>query len=88
MNLNMSDGNSIVWGEHPDWESVEEHPTGNGRCEGVFKHVPTQRHYRLTWRTGATEMQERDPFEHLDPDPVEVEKIQVTVSQWHPVWSQ
>ena len=86
MCLTRDEGNDVVWGESDAWHTVKERITGKTRwhllMSGVFKHLDSGRYYRIDWSTGATEMQEGDPFEFRDPKLVEVEEVEATVKQW------
>ncbi len=88
LNLSREDGRDVIYGDHADWETVN----GTGKIidqrrwstirEAIFFHVLTDKHYRICWSEGSTEMQESTPFEFNDPEPVEVELRDVTVSKW------
>jgi len=86
MKLTKEDGRSVVFEDHKDWETIEEQIIDTSRWsniyEGVFLHKPTNKHYRTSWSSGATEMQEEMAFEYDDPEFVEVESQEVVVKQW------
>lgn len=51
--------------------------------EGVFEYQG--RTYQIWWSEGATEYQDEEPWEHDDPEPIEVVKKEVTRYEWVPV---
>jgi hypothetical protein len=89
MKLSREEGRWAVHNDHEDWERVESHIINHTRWSvhhrGVFKHLPTGKHYRLDWSVGATEQQWERPFEDSDPKPVEVEQVEITIKDWRPV---
>jgi len=87
MKLLSDEARDVVWGDHEDWEKVESEVVDNNRWsiihEGVFKHIPTGKNYKVDWCVGATEMQDEKPFEYEDEvEFVEVEQKPVTVMRW------
>ena len=77
-----------MYDDHADWIQVKgtERVIETGRWSiyysAVFRHVPTNKHYELSWSVGATEHQEESPFEYDDPTPIEVELKEVTKKEW------
>lgn len=63
---------------------LEEHIIDSDRWsihyQGVFEYQG--RFFKVTWSTGATELQDEGPWEYSDPDPVEVVKKEVTCEKW------
>ncbi len=90
MKLTSEEGQQIVYDDHADWESLEntkEVDEGGRWTTGytqVFKHKPTGEHYQLSWASGATEMQEEQPFEYSEPEPVLMVEKTIEVKQWVP----
>ena len=87
MKLSPEDARDIVWDDHEDWERITTEITGQTRWEvwrsGVFKHIPTNKHYSVEWGVGATEMQDTQPFEYEKwVEFVEVVEKEVMVKQW------
>lgn len=85
--LSKEDARLVISHDHDDWE-----PAGTNKIVGqrrwvvtysnVFKHTPTGRFYKLTWRRGATEQQDEKPFEYDDPEPIEVTLQERVVKVW------
>ena len=87
MKLLPNEALDVVWEDHEDWKKVEDKIVGSSRwnkiCEGVFLHLPTNKHYQVRWRVGATEMQNEPPFSYEDDvEFIEVEQKPVTVMKW------
>ena len=91
MKLTRKEARNIVQADHQDWVLVPDTMalTGQHRWTidyvAVFQHVPSGRYYSLRWTEGATEMQDQDPFDYEDPNPVEVQQVERTVKVWEPV---
>ena len=90
MILTPEDARDIVWEDHEDWQKIRVDIVDSTRWsivyEGVFLHIPSNKHYLLGWRKGATEMQEEQPFEYEDEvEAKEVELVEVVVKQWREV---
>lgn len=87
MKLTKEEGRQVVYDDHSDWECVSgPNEYGSSRwsihVKGVFKHIPSGKHFELHWSKGATETQDERAFEYSDPEPVEVEEREVMVKQW------
>lgn len=86
MKLTKKEGRSIVYEDHEDWTKIEEKVFDTDRWtisyDGVFKHIPSGKHYSLYWSVGATEQQDQSPFEYDEPEPVEVHAVQKMVTVW------
>ena len=86
MILTKREGREVVYGDDEDWETVVteiiEHSRWTVMHEGVFKHKPTNKFYRLYWSVGATEQQDEQAFEYDDPNPIEVIEKQVMKTEW------
>ena len=86
MELSKQDGRDVIYGDHPDWDTVEECVEDTSRWSihhsGIFLHKPTSKHYSICWSVGATEMQDEQAFEHSAPEPVEVEAKEVITYEW------
>jgi hypothetical protein len=52
---------------------------------GIFKHIASEKFYRLCWSVGATEQQDEQPFEYDEPEPVEVEQVEELIKVWKTV---
>ncbi len=90
MNLTREEGRQIVLEEHPDGAQITQEPVRSTsrwskQMTAIFRHEPTQKCYELRWSRGLTEMQDEGPFDNTDPQPIEVEKKEVAVTQWVPV---
>lgn len=86
MILSAKEARDVVRDDHEDWEKIESSVISNSRWEvhkkGVFKHIPTNKHYLVHWDIGATEMQDTRPFEYVDEvEFVEVEEQEVIVKK-------
>jgi len=87
MKLTAEEAREIVWGDHEDWREVESTIIDQTRWEvireGVFKHIPTDKHYSVCWGIGATEQQDTGPFEYeKEVEFEEVVQKEVVVKQW------
>lgn len=89
MNISQEDGRSIIYEDHEDWSTIETEIVDTRRWSidysGIFKHIPTQKFYRLYWSVGATEQQDESPFEYDNPDPIEVHQLEKTILVWKDV---
>jgi len=91
MKLTRNEGQEVIYGDHADFEAVKgteqiiDQRRWSTTSEGVFLHKPSGKHYLLSWSRGSTESQDESPFEYSDPDPIEVEPKEVTVTKWVPV---
>ena len=63
-------------------DEISDHRRWSVSHACIFRDRKTGKHYQVTYDVGATEKQDERPFEYTDPDPVEVEKVEVTVTQW------
>lgn len=87
-NLTVDQGNAIVYGETDRFKKVEEIEKGKcGRLENlyeiIFKDMMTNKYYIMVYTMGATEMQEKEPFESYDkPVAREVVKKEIVVKKW------
>jgi hypothetical protein len=83
MKLTKEEACNIICDFENDWETVSTSVDSNSRWSihksGVFKHLPTNKFYRLKWSEGATEYQDERPFEYSDPDPIEVRPVEKTI---------
>jgi hypothetical protein len=80
MKLTEEEVEQIVWGDHDDFETIEEQE-GEGRRWSstdtvIVKHIPTGKFYSVYWERGLTEMQE-NYFEAQEAK--EVNKVTKTV---------
>lgn len=87
MKLTKEEGQEMVWGDNPDFETVESSVSDTSRWsvhyDGVFKHLPSGKHYSASWSVGATESQDESPFEYEDEVTIyEVVAREVIVTQW------
>lgn len=90
MKLTAEEAREIVWECNEDWEQIEYKLVGNNRWslryEGVFKHIPTEKYYKLQWSVGATEYQDEKPFQYIkEVIPIEVYKVEKVVKVWEPI---
>lgn len=89
MQLTREEAAEIVDGDLDDWKTVETHIIDKSRWsiieEGIFEHIPSGKFYQMSWSFGATEQQDESPFEHYDPEPVEVHQIEKMVKVWEEV---
>lgn len=87
MKLSPENARDVVYEDHEDWVTVESKTTDKTRWEvwyeGVFKYIPTGKHYSVSWGVGATEMQDTRPFEYdKEVEFTEVVQKEVVVKQW------
>lgn len=88
MKLTPDEARDVVFDCHEDWKCVDG-PNTNGhsrwsvRYEGVYQHIPTNKHYLFEWSKGATESQDEQAFQYdKEVEPKLVERKAVTVMQW------
>lgn len=87
MNLTAEEARLIIYGDTSEWDEIERNTTDTSRWsvyfEGVFKHIPSGKHYTVDWSEGATEMQDEAPFKYAkDVAFTEVELKEVTIKKW------
>lgn len=86
MRLTEQEARDIVYEDHEDWETVETEIEDTTRWSivhsGVFKHLPTGKHYFTYWSVGATETQDQQPFEYDEPVFNEVKQVEKVVKVW------
>jgi len=93
MKISVEEAEMVVNEDYCDWEPVKgtEEIYDQGRWTtsftGVFKHVPTGKHYIFDWTRGSTECQDgQELFPFCDNDNnievQEVEEKEVLVKQW------
>lgn len=79
MILTKEEAREMVWDDHDDFECIEDKVIDSTRWsiinEGIFKHLPSGKFYRVSWSSGATEMQDESPFEYEDE--VELEEVEL-----------
>jgi hypothetical protein len=89
LELTKKEARDIVYEDAEGWKQVHLDIVETTRWSigysGVFKHKESDKFYKLNWYQGATECQDEKPFEYTEPDPVEVEPVEVTVVQYKPV---
>lgn len=70
MKLKADEARKIVYGYHEEWETIQEKIAHHGRWAikktGVFQQTETGLFYRFRWEIGATEHQDKEPFEYVD----------------------
>ena len=89
MKLTSEEGRQIVFDEHEDWVTVMEGKVletnrWSIRYLGVFKHIPSKKYYQICWSQGATEQQDKPPFEFEIPEPKEMIQKEILVTTWVP----
>jgi hypothetical protein len=62
--------------QFPQVESISDWSV-NEYC--IFRHLPSDKLYRLDWSRGLTDAQEEKPFDYTDPDPIEVHPVKKTI---------
>ena len=90
MKLTGDEAREIVWKCNKDWKQIEYDLVDNDRWslhyEGIFKHIPTEKYYKLQWSVGATEYQDEKPFQYTkEVIPIEVHKVKKTIEAWEPI---
>lgn len=88
MKLSPEEARRVVYEDTSDFELIEKNVIDTSRWsiqyEGVFKHIETEKFYRLYWDVGATEYQDSSPFEY-ETDYVPLEEVvlkEVLVKKW------
>lgn len=87
MKLSEEEARLVAYEDHKDFEQVERDIVDSGRWtiqyNTVVKHTPTGKHYLYYHSEGATEYQEREPFEYEGTvEFLEVEQKEVKTMQW------
>lgn len=89
MKLTAEEACEIIDGDHEDWEKVQKTITGKSRWsihrQGIFRHLPTGKLYKLEWSEGATEQQSEEPFQYADPELIEVQAVEKVVTVYEEV---
>jgi len=85
--LTPEEARRIVRDDHEDWNEVERQIVDSSRWsihkDGIFLHIPTQKHYRFYWSVGATEIQCEEPYEYDEKVEVfEVVEKEVLKKEW------
>lgn len=85
--MTNEDFEDIIWGDHPDFESVtEEQITEQSRWstyyQQVFKQKSTGKFFQAYWGRGSTEMQDG---QEEDWSMIEVEPFQRTITDYKAV---
>lgn len=90
MKLSAVVAREVIYNEHEDWEEVTKSMTDHTRWsvwyEGIFLHIPSNKHYRFIWSIGATEQQDERPYEFdKEIEVVGVRPVEKIVIDWEPV---
>ena len=91
MKLTGEEARDVVYDDAEDWQQVEEttidgHSRWSIQKSGVFRHIPTDTHYRFDWQVGATESQDELAYEYDDfYEPTKVELKEVVIKRWEDV---
>lgn len=77
---------NIVNENHEDWELIKEFFDSKSRWSiiysGIFKNIPTNKHYEVSYKRGATEQQDQELFNNNKITFLEVEEKEVMVKKW------
>lgn len=90
MQLTKEQATDIVFGEYDGWTMLKDtlvrESVGKGciACHAVFMHEASGNFYKLEWDEMDNEWG-CDPFEYMDPNPVEVKLVEKVVQTWEPV---
>lgn len=83
MKLTKEEASLVICGDHLLWKTIENKIYDRSRWSihksGIFEYLPSGKFYRLQWSQGATESQEEQPFQHEDPNLIEVYPVEKTV---------
>ena len=86
MKLSKTEAEDIVYEEHEYWIKIEEKIVGQSRWttnySGIFKHIPSERFFKVWYSRGSTEYQETDLFCNDEVEFIEVELKEVLITQW------
>lgn len=86
MILSSEDGRMVVYGDHDDYQTISEEIYGQGRWSirksGIFKRLSDGTFWMADWSEGATEYQDKSPFEYNDAEFFQVEPKEVTVTKY------
>ena len=84
--LSKEDGRMVVYGYHEDYETISEEIYDQSRWSihktGVFKRLSDGTFWMADWSEGATEYQDKKPFEYNDAEFFQVEPKGVTVTKY------
>lgn len=77
---------NIVREDTEDWDMIEEKIVDQRRWvtvfEGIFKHKPSEKYYRVSYDRGSTESQENEYFYGKEIEFQEVEQKEVLKKVW------
>lgn len=87
MILNSEEAKKVIYNDSEDWEEVETSIVDKTRwsviINGIYRHIPSNKFYNVSFSKGATEYQEdEEPFYEKDVNFIEVELKEVKVLQW------
>ncbi len=90
MTLTAKEARSIIYGEHQDWEEKQQTILDVERwtilSHWIGFHKPSNKHYLVYFRRGATENQDEGPFEYDEhAEFVEVTPMEKTVTVYVPL---
>lgn len=84
--ISKEEAEQIVNEDHENWQLISETIEGQSRWSthysGIFKHIPTNKHYEVSYSRGSTEQQDQDLFYEDNIDFFEVEEKEVIVKKW------
>ena len=76
----------IVREDHEDWDRIEERIVDQRRWvtvfEGIFKHMPSGKHYSVSYEKGSTECQDSEYFYGKEIEFQEVEQKEIVTKAW------
>lgn len=87
MEISKEDARDLISGDLEGWKEIEREITDTSRWSihytGIFRS-PDNRNFCMWWSEGATEQQWELPFEHDEPELVEVKPVPTTIIKWEP----
>lgn len=89
LEITPEDARELLWEESDLYKIVENEIIGNRRWsidyQLVIKEIATGKYYMDTYSVGATESQDESAWEYSEPNFVEVEPFQETVTKYRKV---
>jgi len=85
-NLTEAQANEIVWNNTTRFEVIEDKIIDTSRWsiihEAIVLDNTTTKFYKTSYSVGATEYQEKNPYEYENPEFIEVKKVPIESYTW------
>lgn len=84
LELTKEEAQDIIWGDHENFEVVEDEIVGDRRWSIdhriVIQRVSDKKFFADTYSVGATEMQDEGPWEYSEPNFMEVFPVEKVIT--------